>query len=64
MSDNYLLVIFRQTLGTSKIEQALVSLFIALLERKCTHHNITGATGHLAVQPAGFKVTWIHLLVL
>lgn len=63
LSDKCLLVIFRQTLGTSEIEQT-VSLFVALLERKCTHHNMTGWTGALAVQPAGFKVTWIHLLVL
>lgn len=53
-----------QTLETSKIQQTSVSLLIALLERKYTRNNITRVTDDLAIQLAGLKIIWIHLLVL
>lgn len=64
MSDNCLFVIFIQTLETSKIQQTLVPLLTALLERKYTHNNITRITDDLVIQLAGLKIIWIQIIVL
>lgn len=53
-----------QTLETSKLEQTLASLDIALLERKYTRNNITSVTDDYVVLLSGLKIIWIHLLML